>query len=140
MELLEKRIRIHGKICEGGVLKVDNLLDHRMDAKLLQEVGKEFLHLFRNCRVTKILTIEASGVGVACIATQFFDYPMIFTKENRTCNITGDVCISKVESSIHGRVHDITALKEFLHLKDWVLFIDNFPANGSALRGLINLV
>ena len=125
MKLLEERIRTHGKIREGGVLKVDSFLNHQMDVKLFQEMGKEFLRLFGDCGVTKILTIEASGFGIACVTAQFF---------------AGDVYTSKVESFTHGKVYDIIVSKEFLHPEDRVLLIDDFLANGSALQGLINLV
>ena len=125
MKLLEERIRTHGKIREGGVLKVDSFLNHQMDVKLFQEMGKEFLRLFGDCGVTKILTIEASGIGIAW---------------NKTKNIAGDVYTSKVESFTHGKVYDIIVSKEFLLPEDRVLLIDDFLANGSALQGLINLV
>ena len=115
MKLLEERIRTHGKIREGGVLKVDSFLNHQMDVKLFQEMGKEFLRLFGNCGVTKILTIEASGIGIACVTAQFFDCPVIFAKKNKTRNIAGDVYTSKVESFTHGKVYDIIVSKEFLH-------------------------
>ena len=131
MKLLEERIRTHGKIREGGVLKVDSFLNHQMDVKLFQEMGKEFLRLFGDCGVTKILTIEASGIGIACVTAQFFDCPVIFAKKNNT---------TKVESFTHGKVYDIIVSKEFLHPEDRVLLIDDFLANGSALQGLINLV
>ena len=131
MKLLEERIRTHGKIREGGVLKVDSFLNHQMDVKLFQEMGKEFLRLFGDCGVTKILTIEASGIGIACVTAQFFDCPVIFAKKNKTRNIAGDVYTSKVESFTHGTVYDIIVSKEL---------IDDFLANGSALQGLINLV
>ena len=140
MKLLEERIRTHGKIREGGVLKVDSFLNHQMDVKLFQEMGKEFLRLFGNCGVTKILTIEASGIGIACVTAQFFDCPVIFAKKNKTRNIAGDVYTSKVESFTHGKVYDIIVSKEFLPPEDRVLLIDDFLANGSALQGLINLV
>ena len=132
MKLLEERIRTHGKIREGGVLKVDSFLNHQMDVKLFQEMGKEFLRLFGDCGVSKILTIEASA--------QFFDCPVIFAKKNKTKNIAGDVYTSKVESFTHGKVYDIIVSKEFLLPEDRVLLIDDFLANGSALQGLINLV
>ena len=139
MKLLEERIRTHGKIREGGVLKVDSFLNHQMDVKLFQEMGKEFLRLFGDGGVTKILTIEASGIGIACVTAQFFDCPVIFAKKNKTRNIAGDVYTSKVESFTHGKVYDIIVSKEFLHPEDRVLLIDDFLANGSALQGLINL-
>ena len=140
MKLLEDRIRKDGKIKGGDVLKVDSFLNHQMDVGLFQEIGKEFYRLYGDCGVTKILTIEASGIGIACVAAQFFDCPVIFAKKNKTKNIAGDVYTSKVESFTHGKVYDIIVSKEFLLPGDRVLIIDDFLANGSALQGLINLV
>ena len=140
MKLLEERIRTHGKIREGGVLKVDSFLNHQMDVKLFQEMGKEFLRLFGDCGVTKILTIEASGIGIACVTAQFFDCPVIFAKKNKTRNIAGDVYTSKVESFTHGKVYDIIVSKEFLGKGDKVLVIDDFLAKGKALDGLTTLI
>lgn len=140
MKLLEDRIRQDGKIRSGGVLKVDSFLNHQIDVKLYGEIGKEFHRLFGDCGVTKILTIEASGIGIACVAAQFFDVPVIFAKKNKTKNIAGDVYTSKVESFTHGKVYDIIVAKEFLLPEDRVLIIDDFLANGSALQGLIKLV
>lgn len=140
MKLLEDRIRQDGKIRSGGVLKVDSFLNHQIDVKLYGEIGKEFHRLFGDCGVTKILTIEASGIGIACVAAQFFDVPVIFAKKNKTKNIAGDVYTSKVESFTHGKVYDIIVSREFLHPEDRVLIIDDFLANGSALQGLIKLV
>ena len=139
MKELEERIRADGKIREGGVLKVDSFLNHQMDVKLFQDMGREFLRLFGDCGVTKILTIEASGIGIACVAAQFFDCPVIFAKKNKTKNIAGDVYTSKVESFTHGRVYDIIVAKEFLLPEDRVLIIDDFLANGCALMGLLEL-
>lgn len=140
MELLEERIRKDGKIREGGVLKVDSFLNHQIDVRLYQEIGKEFHRLFGALNVTKLLTIEASGIGIACVTAQFFDVPVIFAKKSKTKNIAGDVYTSQVESFTHGRVYDIIVSKEFLHPGDRVLLIDDFLANGSALQGLIKLV
>lgn len=140
MKLLEERIRADGKIRGGDVLKVDSFLNHQMDIRLYQEIGKEFYHLFGGCGVTKILTIEASGIGIACVSAQYFDCPVIFAKKNKTKNIAGDVYSSKVESFTHGKVYDIIVSKEFLLPEDRVLLIDDFLANGSALQGLIKLV
>lgn len=140
MELLEQRIRKDGKIREGGVLKVDSFLNHQIDVKLYQEMGKEFFRLFGGENVTKILTIEASGIGIACVAAESFEVPVIFAKKNKSKNIAGDVYTSKVESFTHGRVYDIIVSKEFLKAEDRVLIIDDFLANGSALQGLITLV
>ena len=140
MKLLEERIRGDGKIKGGDVLKVDSFLNHQMDVELFQEIGKEFKRLFGDCGVTKILTIEASGIGIACVTAQFFGCPVIFAKKNKTKNIAGDVYTSKVESFTHGKVYDIIVSKEILLPTDRVLLIDDFLANGSALQGLIKLV
>ena len=140
MKLLEERIRKDGKIKGGDVLKVDSFLNHQMDVGLFQEIGKEFYRLYGDCGVTKILTIEASGIGIACVTAQFFGCPVIFAKKNKTKNIAGDVYTSKVESYTHGKVYDIIVAREFLLPTDRVLLIDDFLANGSALQGLINLV
>ena len=140
MKLLEERIRRDGKIKGGDVLKVDSFLNHQMDVELFREIGKEFKRLFGDCGVTKILTIEASGIGIACVTAQFFGCPVIFAKKNKTKNIAGDVYTSKVESFTHGKVYDIIVSKEFLLPTDRVLLIDDFLANGSALQGLIKLV
>ncbi len=140
MELLKQRIRQDGKIKGTDVLKVDKFLNHQMDVKLFAEMGKEFKRRFADCEVNKILTIEASGIGIACIAAQFFDCPVIFAKKNQTKNIAGDVYTSKVESFTHGRIYDIIVAKEFLGPQDKVLIIDDFLANGAALMGLIQLV
>ena len=140
MELLEARIRRDGKIRGGDVLKVDSFLNHQMDVELFNQIGQEFYRLFGGCGVNKILTIEASGIGIACITAQYFHCPVIFAKKNKTKNIAGDVYTSKVESFTHGKVYDIIVSKEFLHPEDRVLIIDDFLANGSALQGLIKLV
>lgn len=140
MKLLEERIRKDGKIRGTEVLKVDRFLNHQMDIGLINEIGKEFHRLFQDCGVNKILTIEASGIGIACITAQSFNVPVIFAKKNKTKNIAGDVYTSKVESFTHGKVYDIIVSKEFLGPGDRVLLIDDFLANGSALQGLTNLV
>ena len=140
MELLKERIRRDGKVKGTDVLKVDSFLNHQMDVELFAEIGKEFKRRFADREVNKILTIEASGIGIACVAALFFDCPVIFAKKNKTKNIAGDVYTSKVESFTHGKVYDIIVSKEFLLPSDRVLLIDDFLANGSALQGLINLV
>ena len=140
MKLLEERIRRDGTIRGTEVLKVDRFLNHQMDIGLINEIGKEFQRLYGDCGVNKILTIEASGIGIACITAQFFNVPVIFAKKNKTKNIAGDVYTSKVESFTHGKVYDIIVSKEFLGPGDRMLLIDDFLANGSALQGLINLV
>lgn len=140
MQLLKDRIRKDGKIKEGNVLKVDSFLNHQMDVKLFQEIGKEFKRRFADEEVTKILTIEASGIGIACVAAEVFDVPVVFAKKTQTKNIAGDVYTTKVESFTHGRVYDIIVSKEFLGKGDKVLLIDDFLANGKALEGLAELV
>ena len=140
MKLLEDRIRKDGKIKEGNVLKVDSFLNHQMDVKLFQEIGKEFKRRFADEEITKILTIEASGIGIACVAAEVFDVPVVFAKKTQTKNIAGDVYTTKVESFTHGRVYDIIVSKEFLGKGDKVLLIDDFLANGKALEGLAELV
>ena len=140
MQLLKDRIRKDGKIKEGNVLKVDSFLNHQMDVKLFQEIGKEFKRRFADEEITKILTIEASGIGIACVAAEVFDVPVVFAKKTQTKNIAGDVYTTKVESFTHGRVYDIIVSQEFLGKGDKVLLIDDFLANGKALEGLAELV
>ena len=140
MQLLKDRIRKDGKIRAGNVLKVDSFLNHQMDIDLFGEIGKEFKNRFTDAEVTKILTIEASGIGIACITAQYFKVPVVFAKKNQTKNIAGDVYTGKVESFTHGRVYDIIVAKEFLNKEDKILIIDDFLANGSALLGLAKLV
>lgn len=140
MKLLEERIRKDGVIKDGEVLKVDSFLNHQMDVDLFTEMGKEWARLFAGENVTKILTIEASGIGIACVAAQQFHVPVVFAKKNQTKNIAGDVYTAKVESFTHGRVYDIIVAKQFLNPGDRVLLIDDFLANGAALQGLIKLV
>lgn len=140
MQLLKDRIRKDGKVKEGNVLKVDSFLNHQMDVKLFQEIGKEFKRRFADEEITKILTIEASGIGIACVAAEVFDVPVVFAKKTQTKNIAGDVYTTKVESFTHGRVYDIIVSKEFLGKGDKVLLIDDFLANGKALEGLAELV
>ena len=141
MELLKQRILKDGVVKAGNVLKVDSFLNHQMDVALFSEIGKEFYRLFKDCQVTKILTIEASGIGIACVTAQSFNnIPVVFAKKNKTKNIAGEVYTSKVVSFTHGREYDIIVSKAFLNENDRVLIIDDFIANGSALEGLIKLV
>ena len=134
MQLLKDRIRKDGKIKAGNVLKVDSFLNHQMDTDLFVEIGKEFKRRFADCEINKILTIEASGIGIACVVAQQFHVPVVFAKKTKTKNIAGDVYTSKVESYTHGRVYDIIVSKEFLGKGDKVLLIDDFLANGKALE------
>ncbi len=140
MQLLEDRIRRDGVVKDGDVLKVDSFLNHQMDVSLFREMGKEFKRLFAGEEINKILTIEASGIGIACIVAEEFGCPVIFAKKNKTKNIAGDVYTAKVESFTHGKVYDIIVSRDFLGPDDRVLIIDDFLANGAALAGLIQLV
>ena len=140
MQLLKDRIRKDGKIKSSDVLKVDSFLNHQMDIKLFEEIGKEFKRRFSDVSINKILTIEASGIGIACIVAQYFDVPVVFAKKSKTKNIAGDVYTTKVESFTHGKVYDIMVAKEFLGAGDKVLLIDDFLANGKALEGLAAVV
>ncbi len=140
MKLLEDRIRRDGVVKEGNVLKVDRFLNHQMDIELFQEIGKEFKRRFANENVNKILTIEASGIGIACIAAESFHVPVVFAKKTQTKNIAGEVYTTQVESFTHGRIYNIIVSKEFLGKGDRVLLIDDFLANGKALEGLAQLV
>ena len=140
MQILKDRIRKDGKIKAGNVLKVDSFLNHQMDIRLFGEIGKEFKRRFADSEVTKILTIEASGIGIACIVAQYFDVPVVFAKKTQPKNSAGEGYTTKVESFTHGRVYDIIVSKEFLGPDDKVLLIDDFLANGKALEGLVALV
>ena len=140
MELLKERIRKDGVVRGTDVLKVDSFLNHQMDIALFEEIGREFRRLFADCGVNKILTIEASGIGIACITAQFFHCPVVFAKKSQTKNIAGAVYTTKVESFTHGKVYDVIVARQFLGPEDKVLIIDDFLANGAALEGLIDLV
>ena len=140
LQLLEDRIRRDGKIGAGDVLKVDSFLNHQIDVGFLCELGREFHRLFADCDVNKILTIEASGIGIACLTAQFFDCPVVFAKKTKTNNIYSDVYTSKVESYTHKKTYDIVVSKEFLHPEDRVLIIDDFLAKGSAIMALADLI
>ncbi len=140
MQLLKERIVKDGRVKSGNVLKVDSFLNHQMDIALFEEIGREFQRRFSDCSVTKILTIEASGIGIACIAAQFFHVPVVFAKKSRTKNIDGEVYTTPVESFTHGGVYDIMVSKKFLKPDDCVLIIDDFLAKGNALKGLVHLV
>ena len=140
MEQLKQRICRDGVVRGGDVLKVDSFLNHQMDVRLFTEIGKEFLRRFEGCGVNKILTIEASGIGIACITAQFFDCPVLFAKKTQSRNISEDVYTARVESFTQGRSYDVVVSKEFLGPEDKVLLIDDFLANGAALNGLVKLV
>lgn len=140
MKLLEDRILKDGKVGEGNVLKVDSFVNHQIDVQFMCELGQEFKRRFENTEVTKILTIEASGIGIACLTAQYFGVPVVFAKKTKTNNIYADVYTAKVESFTHKKTYDIVVSKEFLSANDKVLIIDDFLAKGSALKGLISLI
>lgn len=140
MKLLEERIIKDGKVFPGNVLKVDSFLNHQIDVELLNEIGKEFYRLFKDSGVTKIFTIEASGIGIACIAAQYFNVPVVFAKKSLGKNIAADVYSTQVKSYTHGRVYDVIVSQEFLNKDDKILIIDDFLAMGCALNGLIDLI
>ena len=140
MNFLEERIVKDGIVKEGNILKVDSFLNHQMDVTLFQQMGEEFKRRFADKEINKILTIEASGIGIACIVAEYFDVPVVFAKKTKTKNIAGEVYTTKVESFTHGTVYDIIVSKEFLGKGDKVLVIDDFLANGCALQGLISIV
>ena len=140
MKLLEERIRKDGTVKAGNVLKVDSFLNHQMDIDLFNEMGKEWARLFADRKITKILTVEASGIGIACVAAQHFHVPVVFAKKSQSVNIDGEVYSTKIESLTHKRVYDVIVSKKFLHPEDHILIIDDFLANGCALEGLIDIV
>lgn len=140
MELLEKRIQKDGIVKAGNVLKVDSFLNHQMDIELFNEMGKEFRRIFADRPVNKILTIEASGIGIACIAAQYFQVPVVFAKKAQSINLDGEVYSTKIESFTHKRVYDVIVSKKYLGPEDHVLIIDDFLANGCAVNGLIDLI
>ena len=140
LKLLEDRIVKDGIVKPGNVLKVDSFLNHQMHISLFNDMGKEFKRLFNDTPINKILTIEASGIGIACIAAQYFDnVPVVFAKKSQTVNIDGEVYSTKIESFTHKRVYDVILSKKYLSSKDHVLIIDDFLANGCALNGLLDI-
>ena len=140
MEELKQRIVKDGRLKEGNILKVDSFLNHQMDIDLFNKMGQEFYRLFEKDLVNKILTIEASGIGIACVAAQYFHVPVVFAKKSQSANIDGDVYTTKVESFTHKRVNRVIVSKKFLGPEDHILIIDDFLANGCALQGLISIV
>lgn len=140
MKLLEDRILKDGHIGADNVLKVDSFLNHQIDVNFVCELGKEFYRLFKDENITKILTIEASGIGIACLAAQYFGVPVVLQKEQRTINIYSDTYNATVHSYTHKKDYDIVVSKEFLSKEDNVLIIDDFLAKGSALTALLMLI
>ena len=135
MQLLKDRILTDGVVKEGNILKVDSFLNHQMDIDLINEVGKEFKKRFDHCPITKILTIEASGIGIACIAAQYFHVPVVFAKKAQSVNLDGEMYTTKVESFTHKKVYDVILSKKFLGPEDHVLLIDIVKKSGATLEG-----
>ena len=140
MNFLEERIAKDGVVKEGNVLKVDSFLNHQIDVNFVCELGKEFYRLFKDENITKILTIEASGIGIACLTAQYFNVPVVFAKKTKTINIYSDTYNATVHSYTHKRDYDIVVSKDFLSKEDNVLIIDDFLAKGSALTALLMLI
>lgn len=140
MDLLKERIRRDGIVKSEGVLKVDGFLNHQLDINLFDAMGAEFKRLFSDAPITKILTIEASGIGIACVVAQHFQVPVVFAKKAQSINLDGDMFTTRIQSFTHGRIYDVIVAKKFLGANDHVLIIDDFLANGCALNGLIELV
>ena len=140
MNCLEERILKDGVVKTGNVLKVDSFLNHQMDVFLMDQIGEEFYNRFKDCGVTKVLTIEASGIGIACSVARCFKVPMVFAKKTQSINIDGEVFSASVESFTHKNVNQVIVSKKFLSETDRVLIVDDFLANGCALQGLIAMV
>ena len=140
MQLLEDRIRKDGKVREGNVLKVDSFLNHQMDVNLFREIGKEFQRRFAGEEITKILTIEASGIGIAYVVAEIFNVPVVFAKKSQSINLDGEMYVAEVESFTHKCRNHVIVSQKFLTPEDHVLIIDDFLANGCALQGLIQIV
>lgn len=140
MNCLEEKILKDGIVKEGNVLKVDSFLNHQMDIDLFNEMGKEFKHRFEGKEINKILTIEASGIGIACVVAQHFHVPVVFAKKSKSINLEGEMYVAEVESFTHKCKNQVIVSKKFLNPEDKVLIIDDFLANGCALQGLIQIV
>ena len=139
MKLLEQKIISDGKVLPGDVLKVNSFLNHQIDVKFVCELGREFHRIFADCGVNKILTIESSGVGIACLTAQFFDVPVVFAKKEKTSNISSAVYTASAHSFTHGNEYNAVVSNDFLGKDDRVLIIDDFLANGAALEALISI-
>ena len=140
MNFLEERILKDGIVKEGNVLKVDSFLNHQMDINLFKQMGEEFKKRFADKNINKIMTIEASGIGIACVVASYFDVPVVFAKKSQSINIDGDVYVAEVESFTHKNKNQVIVSKRFLGPEDHVLIIDDFLANGCALEGLLEIV
>ncbi len=139
MNFLEERIQRDGIVKEGNVLKVDSFLNHQMDIVLMEQIGREFKRRFADKQVTKVMTIEASGIGIACFVAREFGVPMVFAKKSKSINIDGEMYVAEVESFTHKNKNQVVVSKKFLSADDHVLIIDDFLANGCALQGLISI-
>ena len=139
MKLLEERIRKDGIVKPGNVLKVDSFINHQMDVELISEMGKEWKRLFAEKKINKILTIEASGIGIACIAAVHFNVPVVFAKKAKSINLDGEMYTAEVESFTHKNKNNVIVSKKFLGADDHILIIDDFLANGCALQGLVSI-
>ncbi|WP_455266452.1 xanthine phosphoribosyltransferase [Phascolarctobacterium sp.] len=140
MKLLEEKILKDGVIKSGNVLKVDSFLNHQIDVPFVAELGKELQRQFADCPINKILTIEASGIGIACVAAMYFQVPVVFAKKSSGSNMDKDVYFTQIYSYTHSKMNDVVVSKRFLSKDDHVLIIDDFLANGCALEGLIDIV
>ena len=140
MELLESRIREKGKIEDGNIVKVDSFLNHQIDVELLNELGKEFKIRFADCPISKILTLEASGIAIACITAQYFNVPVVFAKKIEAKNLSENVYESKIISYTKGKEYTIKVDKEYIKAEDNVLIIDDFLAHGEAVAGLLHII
>lgn len=140
MKLLEERIQKDGIVKEGNVLKVDSFLNHQMDIELFQEMGKEWKRIFADVPINKILTIEASGIGIAAVVAQYFNAPVVFAKKSQSINLDGSVYSAKIDSFTHKRTYDVIVSKKYLSPEDNILVIDDFLANGCAVNGLIDII
>ena len=140
MNFLEERIIKDGIVKEGNVLKVDSFINHQMDVQLFDQMGAEFKRRFQEKKINKILTIETSGIGIACIAAQHFKVPVVFAKKSQSINLDGEMYVAQVESFTHKCVNNVIVSKKFLSPEDHVLIIDDFLANGCALQGLISII
>ncbi|MEG0804309.1 MAG: xanthine phosphoribosyltransferase, partial [Pygmaiobacter sp.] len=139
MDLLKERILKDGAVRPGNILKVDSFINHQIDIKLLNEIGKEFYRHFNGHNITRIVTIEASGIGIACIAAQYFDVPVVFAKKAKSKNLDGDLYQTVIKSYTHGTENVVVMEKKFLTSSDRILIIDDFLATGKALFGLLEL-
>lgn len=140
MKLLEDYIRKNSRVLPGNVLKVDSFLNHQLDVKLIRKIAEEFKKLYANEKITKILTIESSGIAIATMCGDVFDCPVVFAKKSQTKNLDGSIYMAKIESYTHNRIYDVCVAKEFIGPEDRILIVDDFLANGNALNGLIDIV